>query len=178
MKDFKTNPIKSKLKNFGLIYRNYNKKLNIKELIEYKNICKRNNVKLYISNNIKIALKLRLDGVYLPAFNTKTFFLNSAINKNFLIMGSAHNLIEINKKVKQGCKIIFLAPLFKTKKSNKFLNICRFNLLTLNKKISFIALGGINNKNYNKLKMLRAYGLSGISFFKKKPAYKRPVFKI
>ena len=57
-----------------------------------------------------------------------------------------------------------------------FLNIYKFNFLALSNKSNFIALGGINTKNIKKLKLLRAKGFAGISIFKKKPAFKRPVF--
>ena len=47
-----------------------------------------------------------------------------------IIIGSAHNQIEIRKKIQQGCKIIFLSPLFKTYKL-KYLGITRFNLIKM-----------------------------------------------
>ena len=53
-----------------------------------------------------------LSGVYLPAFNKKKIIKKFKLRKNFQILGSAHNLIEINRKIEQGCEIIFLAPLF------------------------------------------------------------------
>ena len=37
-------------------------------------------------------------------------------------------------------------------------------------------LGGITEYNYRKLKLVNAEGFGGIGIFKKKPAYKRPVF--
>ena len=83
--------------------------------------------------------------------------------------------IEIRRKIEQGCKIIFLSPLFKTYKS-KCLGIPRFNLLKISFKKKFVALGGISKKNIQKTKMLNIYGISGIGMYKKKPAYKRPVF--
>ena len=44
-------------------------------------------------------------------------------------------------------------------------------------KVNFFALGGINEKNINKLKLFnRIKGFGGIAIFKKKPAFKRPVF--
>ena len=109
-----------------------------------------------------------LSGVYLPAFNKKKIVKKFKLRKNFKILGSAHNIIEINKKIEQGCEIIFLAPLFKTKKSKNYLNISKFNILTLNKRVKFVALGGINSSNISKTKMLNVYGISGISMFQKK----------
>ena len=88
--------------------------------------------------------------------------------KNFLILGSAHNIQEIIIKQKQGCKLIFLAPVFKVNKRNYFLGINNFNKLSINKKINFIALGGINNLNIKKINLLNCYGFAGISWIKKK----------
>ena len=63
-----------------------------------------------------------------------------------------------------------MSPIFKVRKKNYFLNIVKFNLLTLNKKIKFVALGGIRKKNKNKLNLLNIYGFAGISYFQKKTA--------
>ena len=62
------------------------------------------------------------------------------------------------------------------KKYKKFLNIYKFNLLSRIHKVDFMALGGINDNNIRKLKLLNIKGFGGIRMFKKKPAYKRPVF--
>ena len=43
-------------------------------------------------------------------------------------------------------------------------------------KIDIFALGGISENNIRKLNLLCAGGFGGIGLFKKKPAYKRPVF--
>ena len=168
IESFETNLIKNRTKNLGIIYRNYSNKINETSLIKYKKFCEKNNIKLYLANNINLAIKLMLSGVYLPAFNKKKIIKKFKLRKNFQILGSAHNLIEINRKIEQGCEIIFLAPLFKTKKSKNHLNISKFNILTLNKKVKFVALGGIKKNNISKTKMLNICGISGISMFQKK----------
>ena len=38
------------------------------------------------------------------------------LKKNFKIIGSAHNQSEYSLKIKQGCKLIMLSPLFFNKK--------------------------------------------------------------
>ena len=60
--------------------------------------------------------------------------------------------------------------------SKNYLGINKFNLLSYSSKVSVLALGGINQNNMRKLKMLHINGFGGIRIFKKKPAYKRPVF--
>ena len=157
-------------KNIHIIYRNYKKNIDISTLISLKKYCKRNNKKLFISNNIKLALKYKLDGIYIPAFNSQLNYLKFTIPTNFIVIGSAHNVKEISIKQKQGCKFIFISPIFKIKKTNYYLDIIKFNLLTLKKKSNFIALGGINLKNVRKLNLLNVTGFAGISFFQKKTA--------
>ena len=63
-------------KNIDLIFRNYeqNPKPEIIKLI--KKFCKSDNRNFYISNNIKLAIKLGLNGVYIPSFNKKINFVS------------------------------------------------------------------------------------------------------
>ena len=75
---------------------------------------------------------------------------------------------EINIKKKQGIKEIFLSSIFK--KNKNYLGIYKFNNITKNNKFDYIALGGINNENLNKIKFLKVKGIAGISLFKKKKA--------
>ena len=155
--------------NLSVIYRNYTKKLKSAELVRMKEFCKKKRIKFYISNRIEECLKYNLDGLYIPSFNKRNLIKKVNLNKQ-VILGSAHNEVEIRKKIEQGCEIIFLSPLFKTYKFN-YLNITKFNLLKIPFKKKFVALGGINQKNITKTKMLSIYGISGISMYKKKPAY-------
>ena len=157
-------------KNIIIIYRNYKKNLDISTLILIKNCCKKNRLKFFLSNNVNLAIKFQLDGVYIPAFNKQINFIKSSLPKNFKILGSAHNNLEISIKQKQGCNIIFISPIFKVKKKDYFLDVVKFNLLTLNKKVKFVALGGISKDNKNKLNLLNICGFAGISFFQKKTA--------
>jgi thiamine-phosphate pyrophosphorylase len=157
-------------KNISIIYRNYKKNLDISTLISIRDYCKKNRNKFFISNNIKLAIKYKLDGVYIPAFNKQINFIKYLLPTNFDIIGSAHNNFEISIKQKQKCNIIFVSPIFKIKKKNYFLDVVKFNLLTLNKKSRFVALGGISEKNKKKLNLLNIYGLAGISYFQKKTA--------
>lgn len=157
-------------KNIHIIYRNYKKNIDISTLISIRNYCKKNKIKFFISNNIKLAIKYQLSGIYIPAFNKQINFIKYLLPKNFKVIGSAHNNVEILIKQKQGCEIIFVSPIFKVQKKNYFLDVVKFNLLVLNKKNKFIALGGINRKNKNKLNLLNICGFSGISYFQKKTA--------
>ena len=161
--------------NIGIIYRNYNDPKRDTALIKIAKACKKKRYQLFVSNDIRLAIKIKADGIYIPSFNKTKRFLNLE-KRNFIILGSAHNQKEIQEKISQKCRAIFLSPAFNVKKSKKFLEIHKFNFLCYTRKVNFLALGGINEHNIRKLKLLRIKGFGGIGLFKKKPAFKRPVF--
>ena len=163
---FDKNNINKLNKNIALIYRNYNKNLDKNLIIKIKKYCKLKKRKFFLANNIKLAFKLDLDGVYLPSFNDDLKHLNYPKKKNFFIIGSAHNNKEIKRKELQKVDLIFIASLFNKKKT--YLGLNRFMILTKLTKKKIIALGGINNKNIKKLNLLNIYGYSGISLFNPK----------
>jgi len=161
--------------NIGIIYRNYNERKRENELIKIVKACRKNRYQLFVSNDVKLALKVKADGIYIPSFNKTKNFLNLE-KKNIMILGSAHNQKEIHNKISQNCIAVFLSPLFYVKKSKKFLDLHKFNYLAYSNKINIFALGGISQNNIQKLKLLHTKGFGGIGIFKKKPAFKRPVF--
>jgi len=138
-----------------------------KLILNIKETCKKYKKKFFLSNNLKLAVNLNLDGVYLPSFNKTLNFNKESFKKEFLIIGSAHSIKEIRIKEKQGAALIFLSPLFQTKKNKQFLNPLRFNLLASKTKKKIIALGGITHLNYQKLNLVNSYGFAGISYFEK-----------
>ena len=163
--DFKKEEILNLNKDIGIIYRNYKEEHKKNRILEIKNFCKLNNRKFYLSNNIKLALNLNLDGVYIPSFIKIKGIQGYSLRKDFLLMGSAHNIYEIRNKENQKVEILFLSPLFKTKDYKKGLGVIKYNFLSLLSKKKSIALGGVNKKNIKKLNLTNAYGFSGISYF-------------
>ena len=151
-------------KNISLIWRNKNKETPIKNLIELRNFCNKNNRKLYINNNIKLANKIKADGLYISSYNKDLMLKSNLLKTKFKILGSAHNLKEIKIKELQNVDEIFLSPLFK-EKTNKQLYIYKYFNLKKTTKMKDISLGGINEKNIKKLKLIRPFGFAGISYF-------------
>ena len=160
---FDTNNINKLDKNTGIILRNYSSKIDLKSIINLKKICKKKNFKFFLSNDVKLALKLKLDGAYIPSFNKNTKHLSFSFAKNFLLLGSAHNNKELKIKETQLVKIIFLSSLFK--KNKNYLGINKFKLLSKLTNSKIVALGGVSSKNLKKLNLLNCYGFAGISYF-------------
>ena len=160
---FDTNYIDKQDVNTAIIYRNYYSKNNLNTVIKFKNYCKKKGYKFFLSNNIKLANNLNLDGAYIPSFNKSKKHLSYSFRKNFLIIGSAHNNNEIKIKESQEVQIIFLSSIFK--KNKNYLGNNKFKLLSklTNKRI--VALGGVSINNLKKLKLLNCYGFAGISYF-------------
>ena len=161
---FETNNINNQSQQTSIIYRNYSSKIENENLIlKIKAHCKKKGIKFYLSNNIKLAMKLNLDGAYIPSFNKSTKHLAYTYRKKFEIIGSAHNLKEIRIKEKQKVIGIFLSSLFKRNKN--FLGINKFKILANLTKKDVVALGGISQNNIRKLRLLKCQDFAGISFF-------------
>ena len=161
---FDTNNIDKQDKQTIIIYRNYSSDRTDQSLIlKIKRYCKKHSIKFYLSNNIKLAIKLNLDGAYIPAFNQNFKHLTFSYKKNFKLVGSAHNLKEIRVKEKQKVSKIFLSSLFK--KNKNFLGINKFKLLSKLTKKKIVILGGISTKNKKKLSLLNQSEFAGITYF-------------
>jgi thiamine-phosphate pyrophosphorylase len=162
-------------KKIAFIYRNYIAEPNVKEIINFKNFCKKTNRIFIMSNNIDLVLKFELDGIYIPSFNKKINHKKNIYKKKIIVIGSAHSLMEIKIKEKQNVDQIFIAPIFKTNKSVYNLDIIKFNLLIKHTNKPIIALGGINKSNIKKLRMLNIVGLASISYLKENKKISRLV---
>ena len=160
---FDTNNINNQDKQTVIIYRNYFSIIKEDLILKIKNHCKKRKIKFYLSNNIKLATKLDLDGAYIPSFNKNTNHLAYSFKKSFNLIGSAHNLKEIRIKEKQGVKKIFISSLFK--KNKNFLGINKFKILSKMTKKNVVALGGISKSNLKKLNFLDHSDFAGISYF-------------
>ena len=161
---FDKNNINKQDKQTIIIYRNYSqKKINEPLLLKIKYYCKKKGIKFYLSNNVKLAIKIDLDGAYIPSFNESYNHLGYSKKKKFNIIGSAHNVKEIKIKENQGVQKIFLSSLFK--KNKNFLGIYKLKLLSKYTKKQVVVLGGISKLNVKKLKILGNPDFAGISYF-------------
>ena len=161
---FETNNIDKQDSETAIIYRNYlSNKIDESLILKIQKYCRKKKIKFYLSNNIKLSLKLDLDGAYIPSFNKNMNHLSYSYKKNFNIIGSAHNLREIRIKEKQKVDKIFLSSLFK--KNKNFLGINRFKVISNYTRKKIVVLGGISKNNLKKLNLLKQSEFAGITFF-------------
>ena len=154
-----------------IIYRNTDKIENIDKLVRFRRYCKSKKIDFYVSNDEKLTSDLKADGLYISAHN-KNLRLAKLKKSNYKIIGSAHNIKELNIKMLQGCSSIIFSRLFKVSDPLKkgFLGVIKFNLFKLSRKENLVPLGGINLSNLTKLKMVKSNSFALLSEIKKKPA--------
>jgi thiamine-phosphate pyrophosphorylase len=167
------------IKNFGkysIIYRN-NVPENIEKIKKFRLDCKIKKIPFFIGNNTNLMNITKADGLYISAYNKKLNTIN--LKNNYEIIGSAHNVKEINLKKLQGCSQIFFSRLFKTSYKNKkdFLGVVKFNLFARLTKTSLAPLGGINLKNLNKLQNINCESIALSSLIIDKPIEAQKVLK-
>ena len=159
-----TNNLQKQDKDTIIIYRNYSSSnINIDKLIKLRNFLKKKGNKFLLANNFKLALKLGLDGVYIPSFNKDFNHLAYSTFLNFTVVGSAHNLKEIRIKELQQVRNIFLSSVFK--KNKNYLGLNKFKILNKYTKKNVVALGGISKKNIKQIKLTKVCSIAGISYF-------------
>ena len=166
IKKFDQSHIDKQDKKTIIIFRNYAQEIDEKLILTLRDYCKKKGNKFLISNNIKLAIKLHLDGAYIPSFDKDKKHLSYSVKKNFIILGSAHNIYEMKTKELQGVNMIFLSSVFK--KNKNYLGIYKFKSLSLLTNKPIIALGGISGDNLKKLILTSCHGFAGISFFEQK----------
>ena len=110
-RDLNFNLIKIRNK-FNIVYRNKKNSEKIRDLQIFRNNCKKKGINLFIANNTKLLSFLKADGLYISASN-KNLLLNTFEKAGYKIIGSAHNLKEVNLKIQQGCKTIIYSSVYK-----------------------------------------------------------------
>ncbi len=155
-----------------IIYRNNNKVgNNIDKLIRFRRYCRAKKIDFYVSNNEKLTSLLKADGLYISAHNTNLRLVKLK-KSNYKMIGSAHNIKELNIKILQGCSTIIVSRLFEVSHPLKkgFMGIIKFNLFSLSRRENLVPLGGINISNFVKLNMVKSNAFALFSEIKKKPA--------
>ena len=67
----------------GIIFRNYNNGKKLETIKKLKQYCKKYGKKLFLSNDIKLAIRLNLNGAYIPSFNKNIIHKSYLLKKDF-----------------------------------------------------------------------------------------------
>ena len=158
----------------NVICKDLNNNLDLKNLLEIKKFCKKNNIKFYIADNYKLAVKLKSNGLFISSWNKKNYL---KYKPEFKFIGSAHNQLDIYYKKRQKCDFIVISPIFYNSKysKNSILKPIKFNILSKFCDIKIIALGGINDKTFKKILLTKSVAVGFFSWINdleiKKPVH-------
>lgn len=158
----------------NVICKDLNNNLDLENLLEIKKFCKKNNIKFYIADNYKLAVKFKSNGLFISSWNKKSYL---KYKPEFKFIGSVHNQLDIYYKKRQKCDFITISPIFYNSKysQNSILKPIKFNILSSFCDIKIIALGGINNKTFKKIFLTKSAGVGFsswiINFEIKKPVH-------
>ncbi len=150
--------LEKKTKFVNIVYNsNFEDKDKFINFLNLNYYCKKKKIPLFVLNNTKIAIKYKLNGIFLTSDN-KRFTLTPHIKKKFRIIGSCHNQMEFFTKYNQGCEEITFSPFFFNNKysKTKILGPIKFNLISQHWNAKICALGGINEKNLKKIQLTRS----------------------
>lgn len=150
-------------KNSAVIFREYNlNKTKRQELaLKIQKICKKYQHKFIVAKDLQLALKLKADGIH---FSDHDKVSKTKKIKNLITTLSCHNLKNI--KMSKNFDFLFFSPVFLTSSHPE---LPAKGILQLKKAINstskpIFALGGIKNKNINKVTHYCS-GIGGIEIF-------------
>lgn len=132
-------------------------------------LAKNTKTKILVNERIDIALSAHADGVHLTSNSIPIKIVRQNVSSQFIIGVSTHNLKEAEKAKNDGADFITFSPIFltlskanygKPKGLKELRQVC--NKL---KPFPVLALGGIDNDNFESTLENGASGFAGISLF-------------
>jgi len=146
------------------------KDLPIRELLalsqEIRTLTKEFDAKLFINDQVDVAVAVEADGVHLGHQSMPTSAVRRIIGSKMMIGVSTHNLEEAHTAEDEGADFVTFGPIYETPtKIHIKAPVGLEALRTVKKEINIpiFALGGIKSKNIGHVLWAGAYGVSMIS---------------
>lgn len=154
-------------KGSAIIIRHFTTKEKTNLSFKIKTLCKKHKVKLLLSDDIKTALKLGLDGVHFSERKARRQAVKPKIatQKNFIFTSACHSLRALKRAERANMDAVLISPVFTTQShpDTKGLGALRFQCLATQTHLKCYALGGITPQTAQRLSSSKAYGFAGIS---------------
>ncbi len=159
--------VKNLPKDCAIIIREYD--LNEAQRLDFASkisiIAREKSLKVFVGKDIKLANKIKADGVH---FSDRESFLGfKNLHRNFLISYACHSEKSVRQAQKYGCDLIFYSPIFPTKShpNQKSIGALKLRNLATKTQTPIYALGGIDEKNIKIIANCGVGGVGGISIF-------------
>ena len=143
----------------GVIFRDYQAPDRLARAKALRQYTRARRLLLIVAGDAKLALRVKADGVHLPAFRP-----HKALPHKGLCTASAHNQRELVAAHKAGADLVFLSPLYPTQShpGAPALGRLRFARLAHQSRTPIAALGGMTAARAKSLKALGAYAWGAI----------------
>ena len=127
-------------------------------------LCKSYRVKFIINDYKNLELNLYCDGVQLTSENLRDIKIHN-INKKYIIIGSCHNIKEIEICNNTGVNLVLISPILNTNKK-KGIGWKKFKKFASISKCPVFGLGGLDyNVDINNVKRNGGIGIAASSYF-------------
>jgi thiamine-phosphate pyrophosphorylase len=154
-------------KGSAIIIRHFTTKEKTNLVFKIKSLCKRHKVKLLLSDDVKAAIKLGLDGVHFSEKKARRHLVKPpyAAAKKFIFTSACHSLWALKRAERTDLDAVLISPVFATQShpDTKGLGALRFQCLATQTHLKCYALGGITPQTAQRLSSSKAYGFAGIS---------------
>ncbi len=136
--------------------------------LDVKKVCDKYNTKLIINDNVKLAKEVGAAGVHLGRQDMPVLEARKLLGDEFIIGGTANNLIDIGELLDAGVDYIGLGPFWFTSTKEKLspvlglegyrkiVNACKEQGIT----VPIIAIGGIKLKDVKSIMETGVYGIA------------------
>lgn len=122
-----------------------------------------------INDRLDIALAANLHGIHLSQTSPQPSTIRARLSKSQLLIGvSTHNIEEVEQAFQGGADFVTFGPIFATPSKLRFgspLGITALQKVLQKSNHPVVALGGINEKNYEKCLEIGAKGIAAIRMF-------------
>ena len=159
----------------GVIFLNRSKKSEnqfIEIIRDFIISCIQKKIPFLINSSMLLAVKYNANGIFVDlnneqALNSKRRLIFKKKRKKLIVASVIHNYSEMNIFNSLGLDMAFISPVFKTKTHRKMNPLSRFRFFDLCKKTksNLYALGGIDTKNFKKIKNKFLNGFGAINYF-------------
>lgn len=145
---------------------------------EAAKLAKNSETKILVNDRADIAVAAEADGVHLTAESLSAETIRRNFRRNFIVGVSTHALEEAVNAEKQGADFATFSPIFATpnKREPKGLDELRKVCENL-KPFPIIALGGIDESNYESVLQAGAKGFAAIRFLNKAKNLRKSVLE-
>lgn len=153
----------------GIIFRHYNTEYRAEMAFYLSELCKKQDLTLFIAKTPELALKVKAAGCHLPDHRISDLSVLKTDYPQLLFSAACHDEASLLKAQDLGAEFAFLSPVFPTQShpGKPALGLQRAQKMIKPLSMPVYALGGVSFKHQNQLEQAGFSGFGAISEFEK-----------